>query len=254
MLKVPKNTRIYTIADIHGCSELLLAMLDAIRQDAEPYANQRRILITLGDYIDRGPDSFNVIETLIRLPLPGFEAKHLKGNHEDLFIDFLKNPIEGLTWLSNGGWATLLSYGFEVSDLPESLDDLSKIQLKLLERLPKEHVSFFKSLRLFYKIGDYYFVHAGIRPNIPLEKQKEEDLLWIRSEFINSREAFEKVIVHGHTISKEPDEQPNRVGLDTGAFHTGVLTCMVLNATDRYFLQARTNGKAAIKLESKLLR
>lgn len=236
---------------MHGRADLLITLLRAIRKDAQPYSEQRRMLITLGDYIDRGPDSAKIIDTLIHLPLEGFEAKHLKGNHEDLFLEFLKNPSEGLLWMTNGGWATLLSYGLEVSELPDRLEDLATVQAKLLERMPKEHITFLQSLRLFYKIGDYYFVHAGIAPNVSLDEQSEDDLLWIRGDFIHSKREFEKIVVHGHTISKEPDEQPNRIGLDTGAFHTGIMTCMVLNGKERYFLQVKEGQSYATKLASK---
>lgn len=252
-VKIPATTCIYAIADIHGRADLLIRLLHAINKDAQSCADQRRILITLGDYIDRGPNSRKVIETLVHLPLEGFEAKYLKGNHEDMFLDFLDDPIErGSSWLSNGGWATLMSYGFKVSDLPENLQNMPTIRAKLLVTMPKTHLSFFKSLKLFYQLGDYYFVHAGIRPGVPLDKQKEDDLIWIRDEFLFSDKDFGKIIVHGHSITQEPKELKNRIGLDTGAFHTGVMTCLVLSSEERYFLQVKEGASQVTKLKSNI--
>lgn len=252
-MKIPETTRIYAIADMHGRADLLARLLRAINKDAAAYSDQRRILVTLGDYIDRGPNSRKVIETLIQLPLEGFEAKHLQGNHEAMLLDFLSNPLdEGVLWISNGGWATLVSYGLKASDLPEDVEELPAVRDKLLAIMPKEHMSFFKSLRLFYQLGDYYFVHAGVRPGVALDKQKADDLIWIREEFLFSKKDFGKIVVHGHTITKNPKESTNRIGLDTGAFHTGVMTCLVLNGEDRYFLQVKKGVAQPIKLESKL--
>ncbi|WP_423062286.1 metallophosphoesterase family protein [Candidiatus Paracoxiella cheracis] len=250
-VKIPATTRVYAIADMHGRADLLARLLRAISKDAASHTDQRRILITLGDYIDRGANSNKVIETLIELPLEDFEAKHLKGNHEEMLLDFLDDPLrEGVLWLSNGGWATLISYGLKVSDLPEDVEDLPVVRDKLLAVMPKEHLSFFKSLRLFYQLGDYYFVHAGVRPGVALDKQKEDDLLWIRDEFLFSDKDFGKVVVHGHSISREPKELKNRIGLDTGAFHTGTMTCLVLNGEERYFLQVKEGVPQPIKLQS----
>ena len=251
-MKIPDTTRIYAIADMHGRADLLARLLRVIDKDAAAYGDHRCILVTLGDYIDRGPNSRKVIETLVQLPLKNFEAKHLQGNHEAMLLDFLNDPLEeGVLWLSNGGWATLVSYGLKVSDLPEDVEELPGIRDKLLANMPKEHVSFFKSLRLFYQLGDYYFVHAGVRPGVALDKQKADDLIWIRDEFLFSDKDFGKIVVHGHTITKDPKESSNRIGLDTGAFHTGVMTCLVLSGEERYFLQVKKGVSQPLKLESK---
>lgn len=248
-LKIPNTTRVYTIADIHGRSDLLIRTLKAIAKDAQPYPNQRRLLITLGDYIDRGPSSYQVIDLLCHLPLTNFETKHLKGNHEAMLVDFLANPIDnGILWLSNGGYTTLLSYGFSTIDLPDTIEKMPDARDKLLNLMPSKHLHFFKSLRLNYHLGDYYFVHAGIRPGISLDNQVEDDLIWIRKEFLHSQEDFGKIIVHGHSISSTPQELNNRIGLDTGAFHTGIMTCLVLQGEDRYFLQINENVNHPIKI------
>ena len=248
-MQIPKTTRIYTVADIHGRADLLAKLLRAIKKDAAPFEAQRRILVTLGDYIDRGSESRQVIEALIHLPLDGFEAKHLKGNHEDLLLAFINDPAEAVLWLSNGGWATLLSYGFSADDLPERVDQLADIREKLITKIPKTHAAFFKSLRMCYQLGDYFFVHAGVRPGVALDQQKPQDLIWIRDKFLNSNDDFGKIVVHGHTISTKPEVKPNRIGLDTGAFYTGVMTCLVLNGSERYFLQVTKNAPTAKRID-----
>lgn len=251
-MKIPATTRIYAIADIHGRVDLLARLLRTIHKDAASHNDQRRILITLGDYIDRGPNSRQVIATLLNLPLENFETKYLKGNHEAMLLDFLHDPVDtGLLWLSNGGWATLISYGLKVADLPEGLEGMVAARDKLLTMIPHEHLKFFKALRLFYQLGGYYFAHAGVRPGVLLDKQKEDDLTWIRGEFLHSNKDFGKIIVHGHTISRQPQECSNRIGLDTGAFHTGVLTCLVLSGAQRYFLQVKEGVAQPLKLASR---
>ncbi len=241
-MRIPDSTCLYVIADIHGRDDLLNKLIKAIGKDAGKHEAERCILVTLGDYIDRGWDSQKVIDTLLHLPLKKFETRHLKGNHEDLFLQFLKDPNEGVLWVENGGWATLLSYGFAPDELPETLEDLVVVRDKLLERMPASHVEFFKSLKVHYQLGDYYFVHAGVNPNVSLEQQQVEDMIWIRQEFLNSKKNFGKIIVHGHSIVKTPEVHENRIALDTGAFHTGKLTCLVLNGESRYFLQANVSS------------
>lgn len=230
------DTRVYVIGDVHGRADLLQKLLKAIEQDARSASH--RILVTLGDYIDRGFASRTVIETLLHLPLKNFSTHFLCGNHEDMLLNFLEEPEEGVIWLHNGGWATLLSYGFAPHELPETVDELVKTRDRLLHRMPKAHLNFIRGLKFFYEYGDYYFVHGGVRPSVSLEEQDAEDLLWIREEFLNSKKDFGKIIVHGHTIVNKPEIHPNRIAIDTGAFHTGKLTCLVLNEKQHYFLQA----------------
>ncbi|HLJ63120.1 MAG TPA: serine/threonine protein phosphatase, partial [Stellaceae bacterium] len=184
-----------------------------------------------------GPDSRAVLDFLIDHPLPGFEQITLKGNHEDAMLDFLDDLAIGPDWLFYGGTATLLSYGVEPPLPFDNPYELSRAQRELRERVPERHMRFLRKLALTHIEGDYFFVHAGIRPDRPLENQETSDLLWIRDTFLRSRKDFGKIIVHGHTITERPDVQRNRIGIDTGAFASGHLTCLVLEGAQWSFLQ-----------------
>jgi len=233
----PSGTRIYAIGDIHGRLDLLLRLHELIAADATRADRGRRVLVYIGDYIDRGPNSAGVIDLLLDRPLPGFEIVHLLGNHEDTLLQFPDDMTVGPSWLTYGGVATLASYFIEVS--PGSWRDereLRWLQGEIRRRVPRRHVEFMRSLPLTHLEGDYLFVHAGIRPGIPLERQERDDLLWIRDEFLHSSVDHGKIVVHGHTITETPDQQPNRIGIDTGAFHTDCLTCVVLDGAHRAFL------------------
>ena len=233
----PPGTRVYAIGDIHGRLDLLLRLHELIAADAARSRAQRRVLVYIGDYIDRGPDSAGVIDLLLDRPLPGFEIVHLLGNHEDTLLQFPDDITVGPSWLTYGGVQTLVSYLIDVS--PGSRGDereLRRLQGEVRRRIPRRHVEFMRNLSLTHVEGDYLFVHAGIRPGIPLERQERDDLLWIRDEFLKSSEDHGRIVVHGHTISEAPDQQPNRIGIDTGAFHTGRLTCVALDGTSTAFL------------------
>jgi serine/threonine protein phosphatase 1 len=234
----PPETRVYAVGDIHGRLDLLLRLQKLIAADAARSRSRRRVLVYIGDYIDRGPDSAGVLDLLLDRPLPGFEIVHLLGNHEDTLLQFPDDMTVGPSWLTYGGMQTLASYFIEVS--PGSWRDereLQRLQDEVRRRVPRRHVEFMRGLTLTHVEGDYLFVHAGVRPGIPLEQQERDDLLWIRDEFLQSTEDHGRIVVHGHTISEAPDQQPNRIGIDTGAFHTGHLTCLVLDGTSRAFLQ-----------------
>jgi serine/threonine protein phosphatase 1 len=245
-VKLPVELRIYTIADIHGRADLLRTLLRAIQKDADQHRNTAHLLITLGDYIDRGPDSRDVLDLLSHHPLKGFSRQFLKGNHELMLLNFLNDPEQGPLWFQNGGDATLLSYGIDAgfnspSDKHEEESPWVVLRDKLLKKLPPTHLHFLKSLQPYYQIGDYFFVHGGIRPGVAFNQQSEEDLLWIRQEFLDYSRDFGKIVVHGHSIVKEPQVRRNRIALDTGAFHTGRLTCLVLSREECFFLQATTD-------------
>jgi serine/threonine protein phosphatase 1 len=233
---VPAGTRVYAIGDVHGRADLLAEMHGLIRADADGATSSRRLIVYLGDYVDRGHDSAGVIEALLAGPEPGFEAVHLIGNHEQAMLDFLDDVAIGPMWLYNGGGATLASYGVRAPHVA-SPRELEPVRRLLLERLPARHRAFLAGLRLWHAEGDYLFVHAGVRPGVALEAQSREDLLWIREEFLYSNRDFGHIVVHGHTIFDQPQLRPNRIGIDTGAFHTGTLTCLVLEGADRRFLQ-----------------
>jgi diadenosine tetraphosphatase ApaH/serine/threonine PP2A family protein phosphatase len=235
--KLPEGELLYAVGDVHGRADLLSNLLAQIEADAEGRAAGAKTLVFLGDYVDRGPDSRGVIE-LLRTGLPdGFNAHFLKGNHEALLLDFLADPDALDHWRMNGGEATLASYGVEV-DLfngtgapPEMWRDA------FAAALPEAHLDFLENLKLQTGDGDYLFVHAGIRPGVPIEAQAEDDLIWIRDEFLNSDEAFGKVVVHGHSPAFAPVVRPNRIGIDTGAVFSGRLTALRLEDGEQGFLQ-----------------
>lgn len=235
--QVPTGRRIYAIGDIHGCLGLLRTLHQMIREHAaaENYTSHN-IAIYLGDYVDRGADSRGVIDLLLDEPLPGFESIHLKGNHEDSLLRFLSDPWHGAQWFAYGGDITLESYGV---NLPAAIDigELQRCQHEFAQKLPPRHLDFFRGLKTLHVEGDYAFVHAGLRPGTEIEQQSEEDLLWIRDEFLRSNGEFGKVVVHGHSITEAPTIKHNRIAIDTGAFATGCLTCLVLEGTTRRFLQ-----------------
>jgi serine/threonine protein phosphatase 1 len=220
---------VYAIGDIHGRYDLFKAMLERIVTDArERAAGRRPILVTCGDYVDRGPDSARVLSALDWIRRDDRITLHaIKGNHEAAVLDFLAEPEEGAAWLRFGGDATLRSYGVAPPIDFQNGPDLVRARDALLEAMPAAHLRVLQALELMVVVGDYAFVHAGIRPGVPLARQKEEDLLWIRGEFLDRTERFEKRIVHGHSwVEAAPEIYDNRIGLDTGAYETGVLTAI----------------------------
>ncbi|MEJ8566873.1 metallophosphoesterase family protein [Elongatibacter sediminis] len=239
--RVPDGQRVYCIGDIHGRLDLLDELLRKVDEDACEFEGAR-ILVYLGDYIDRGPQSREVIDRLLEEPLAGFEVIHLLGNHEQTLLDFLAHPHSVGSWLAYGGIATLASYGVHAGP-GESRSELGGLRDSLEQRLPDAHRRFLEELKLLHVCGSYCFVHAGIRPGVPLQEQRNDDLLWIRDEFTRSSAVHPHVIVHGHTITPSVEFLPNRIGIDTGAFHTGILTCLVLEADTQRLLQT---GIAAV--------
>lgn len=225
--RVPLGQRVYAIGDIHGRDDLLDRLLRAIRADAASATECECVAVFLGDYVDRGLMSFEVIDRLINAPLPGFRHVFLKGNHEAMMLDFLVGPADPL-WILNGGAETLISYGVEGYWQFGDQRSLEQASRTLAAVLPPAHRRFLEQLRLSHTAGGYAFVHAGIRPGVPLDQQREKDLLWIRAPFLNARDDFGHRIVHGHTIVRQPQVYANRIAIDTGAFHSGILTCAVL--------------------------
>jgi serine/threonine protein phosphatase 1 len=235
--EVPAGTRVYAVGDIHGRVDLLRQLHELIHFDAYRRQAPRNVVIYLGDYIDRGTDSPAVIDLLLDAPLPGFTNIYLKGNHEDSLLRFLVDATIGPAWLAYGGAATLLSYGVRPPEAATRREELARVQRDLARRLPERHRRFMAGLTLSHREGDYFFVHAGVRPGVPLEQQIEEDMLWIRDEFLESNAEYGKIVVHGHTITAQPDVRRNRIGIDTGAFASGTLTALVLEGTEWSFLQ-----------------
>lgn len=235
--RVPESMRVYAIGDIHGRADLLRAMHRAILQDVADAAAERRVVVYLGDYIDRGPNSRETVDLLIEQPLPGFDAVHLLGNHEAFLLRFLEERTVAALWLRNGGHATCFSYGVDPAAPPEGADYLDWLQGSLDGLVPEAHRKFFAALRLSHVEGDYLFVHAGIRPGVPVDGQDPDDLLWIREPFLSSGRDFGKIVVHGHTPTDQPEQRANRIGIDTGAVYGGKLTALVLEGDGRRFLQ-----------------
>ena len=237
--RVPDRHLVYAVGDIHGRADLLERMLAQIADDAARRPDFAKYIIYLGDYVDRGPDSALVVERLLAGPPPGFGAIHLKGNHEVALLDFLNDVRIGPTWFADniGGGMTVASYGVLPPADPNDPDHLAAAQAHFRAALPAAHRAFLtKDLRTHVTIGDYLFVHAGVRPGVPLAEQREEDLLWIRRDFLNSTADHGKIVVHGHTIAPEPEQRANRIGIDTGAYATGRLTCLALEGAEQRFL------------------
>lgn len=232
---VPDDVRVYAIGDIHGRVDLLQDLHERLIEDARTCTRAKR-LVYLGDYVDRGPYSRDVLETLIAGEPRDIPATHLSGNHEAMLLRFLADSAVGADWIAFGGAATLLSYGVNPrigASAPESLETVQRV---FSERFPASHKHFLENLPTHAVIGDYFFVHAGVRPGVSLDRQSPSDLLWIREDFLASAEFHGKVIVHGHSYKTEPEVRPNRIGIDTGAYATGRLTCLVLEGESRRFL------------------
>lgn len=235
--RIPPGQRVFAIGDIHGRLDLLDDLLDQIARENARRGPAQTVLIFLGDLIDRGPDSAAVIERLLTLSTPDWTMRFLLGNHEEVFLSVLAGNYEALKFFNRiGGDATIASYGIRKGDY--AADDFYEVMDLLRDAVPDRHVAFLQGFEDQIVIGDYAFVHAGIRPGIPLAAQKAEDLRWIRHEFLKSDSAHEKTIVHGHTVTADVDERANRIGLDTGAQSNGRLSAMGFEGDQRWVLQS----------------
>ena len=227
--RLPEGVRIYAFGDIHGRSDLLKEMFTVIDADMARNPVSRPIEVFLGDYIDRGPDSAHTIDLLIERSHHR-ETVFLKGNHEAYLLEVLRDPGKVEDWRQFGGLQTLMSYGIQPTLNPDAAEQADLINA-LTEVIGGDHLSFLRGLKPSFVCGDFFFVHAGVRPGIPLNEQQETDLLWIRNEFLDSDENFGKFIVHGHTPVREPDIRPNRINIDTGAYATGKLTLLTIQGS-----------------------
>lgn len=237
--RIPIGFRVYAIGDIHGRDDLLAQLHDRIAADMRTAPEAFRVLVYLGDYIDRGPESRKVIDRVLSFRPERTERVFLKGNHEAAMLSFLKGDFAGLRdWMTYGGQATLHSYGI-TPDLQAASNPkrLAALHQALWNAMPDQHRHFYGALLPSFAIGDYLFVHAGVNPAQPLEQQTEGDLLWIREPFLHWRRYLGKMVVHGHTIAHTPEERPHRIGIDTGAYATGRLTAVALSGEQRIFLQ-----------------
>lgn len=233
---VPEGTIIYAIGDIHGRLDLLQQLEEKIERDAAGVDADHRLIVCLGDFIDRGDDSYGVIEHLVQEPPRSFERICLIGNHESYLLQFLDDSTVAAAWMANGGRETLSSYGVSPPGWSDIESSSEYVQAELRARMPEAHQIFLRSLALSHREGDYLFVHAGVRPDIPLDRQEPRDLMWIREEFLSDKRDHGAVIVHGHSIRNAPDNLANRIGVDTGAYTTGRLTCAALWGRKRRFL------------------
>lgn len=232
---VPEGVRVYAIGDIHGRSDLLDRQHALIEADFAANRTPVVHLVYLGDYVDRGPDSCGVLERIAEGPSDFVKKTLLLGNHEEMLLRFLEDPSVGPTWRQLGGLETLLSYGVDVGRVLNETGYAGLSQC-FNEKLPSHHRALFAQLKMSTIIGDYFFCHAGVRPCIPLEQQRQQDLVWIREKFLAATEDFGKVVVHGHSPTDQPDFRANRINIDTGAYATGRLTCLVLEGSSRRIL------------------
>ncbi len=235
--RIPEGQRVYAIGDIHGRNDLLQQLLAKIDADDQARGPADTSLILLGDLMDRGPDSAGVIDTAMALRASGGKVRFLMGNHEEVFLQACRKNDPKVTrfFLRIGGEATVLSYPITRAEYLTL--DMEQLAARLHALIPQEHLDFIASFEDQIVIGDYVFVHAGIRPDVPLNQQKKSDLRWIRDDFLEHRGDLEKVVVYGHTIFDDVDERGSRIGIDTGAYASGRLTAIALEGGDRWYLQ-----------------
>jgi len=227
--------RAYAVGDVHGRLDLLEELLAKIHADLQHHPSRKTLLVFVGDLIDRGPKSAQVIERLRTYKRQGIRPVFLLGNHEEVLLRILGGDAELITkWRWFGGAECLQSYGLD----PEQFSQISdQLALELVrEAIPKEHVQFLESFVDSCRFGDYLFVHAGIRPGVELEDQRQSDLRWIREPFLLDETDHGFVVVHGHTISSDVEERSNRIGIDTGAYRTNVLTALAIEGTERWLM------------------
>jgi serine/threonine protein phosphatase 1 len=234
---IPDGQRVYAVGDIHGRLDLLDELLAMIAADDAARAHAATTIVFLGDLVDRGPDSAGVVERLRALAESDSRLRFLTGNHEEVFYHALHDDgDEALKFFCRiGGRETILSYG--ISETDYNAMDYPELKAALAPLVPESHLAFIAGFEDMIEIGDYLFVHAGIRPDVPLEEQRPRDLRWIREPFLSHASPHCRMIVHGHTILPDIDLQSNRIGIDTGAYASGILTALGLEGTDRWTIQ-----------------
>ncbi|WEK42267.1 MAG: metallophosphoesterase family protein [Candidatus Sphingomonas colombiensis] len=234
--RLPAGVRVYAIGDIHGRLDCLDELLEAIDQDSAGFAGEVR-LIFLGDLIDRGPESRGVVERAMTLAASSRNCDFIKGNHEELLLHAAEGDRSALSVFHRaGGRETVLSYGAGADEYDAC--DFEQLAELIKRVVPAEHLAFLDSFGRGVALGDYRFVHAGMRPGLPFEDQKDSDLRWIRREFLNHDGSFDGMVVHGHTISDAPEFRHNRIGIDTGAYASGRLTALVLEGQEQRTLES----------------
>ncbi len=240
-MNLEKET-VIAIGDIHGRFDLLECLMEAVfEQEATPASSTH--LVFLGDYIDRGPRSKEVLDYLLWISRwSSYRTHFLLGNHEQLLLTFLDDPMMGPAWFDLGGRDTLDSYGVRAPFWRTNAEMLTDTAKALLAAMPEAHLEFLKGLEMSWAWDGYMFVHAGLRPGRDLAEQSPQDMLWIRGEFLNGSDRFEKVVVHGHTPAEEVHCDERRIGIDTGAYATETLTALRLQGSARSLIQTRRNG------------
>jgi serine/threonine protein phosphatase 1 len=240
---VPPGRRLYAIGDIHGRLDLLDAALAKIADDDAARGSAQTTVIVLGDLVDRGPDSVGVVERLRRLAESGTDIRLLLGNHEEVFLLALGGDLRAVRLFCRiGGRETLLSYGVSATEY-EALS-YEEVAERLAALVPPAHRDFLAAFEQLIVVGDYAFAHAGVRPGVPFADQTSEDLRWIREPFLEHRGVLEKVVVHGHTIRDQPEFRRHRIGIDTGAYASGRLTVLGLEAGERWIIESADGNSA----------
>ena len=229
--RIPDGLSIIAFGDVHGCFDKLEPLLSRIAERVAKFPERRHIVVSVGDLVDRGSDSARVIEALLQ-GIPGCEIVVLRGNHEAMMLEFVRGGEDAETWLHNGGLRTMTSYGVDLEKMLAEGATLENLRRAFLEKLPPPHLAFLLARPFSFECGDYFFVHAGVRPGRPLDRQDEEDLIWIRDEFLEWQGSFGKRIVHGHTPVDVATFKPNRINLDTGACFGGPLTAVLIEGSE----------------------
>lgn len=249
----PAGAVVWAVGDVHGRLDLLEPLVAAIEADLAASSAARKLVVFLGDYIDRGPDSRGVVDRLIRLKAQaGIEARFLRGNHEDRMEAFLTQPDLGPGWCDYGGREALMSWGVTPPMLKTDADGWARACEQLNAAVTDEQRAFLRDQEAGLVLGDYFFAHAGARPGVPLARQDPQDLMWLRGAFLDHPAPFEQVVVHGHTPCEIVHADHRRIGIDTGGYATGVLTGLRLEGEAREVLQT-SGGGARVVLSRRLL-
>ena len=236
---IPEGRRVYAIGDVHGRNDLLQQLLERIIKDDGQRGDVQSEIIFLGDLVDRGPDSAGVLDTAMQLKAEFGNVRFLMGNHEEVYLAAVTGDEKSVRFFNRiGGRETILSYEISMKEYIEL--DIPQLAECIPTLFPRKHIDFVAGFEDQIIVGDYAFVHAGIRPGIPLSEQKNKDLRWIREDFLSAREAHEKIIVYGHTINDEVVETGTRIGIDTGAYYSDKLTALALEGSERWYLDTAT--------------
>jgi serine/threonine protein phosphatase 1 len=247
---IPDRQLVYAVGDVHGMIDLLKALVRKILKDASGFPEDRTRIVFLGDFIDRGDHSKAVIDQLIAYShLTHVDWTFLRGNHEESLLRFLKDPEFGPQWLAFGAAPTFASYGVQLPSNRQDVDAWSSTAEAMAEAIGPSHLAFLESLSTSFCCGSYFFVHAGVRPGVPLAEQSKNDLLWIRGQFLNDRRNLPAIIVHGHSPDAEPFMDHRRIGVDTGAYATGRLTAVRLMGSGAELISVMSpNGRSRHQL------